>query len=84
MKRMSEGRLTCAICGVAWPMWTQLPVLYSARQRTELALVPPATPTITAALGFSAGYSAAGGHLTHGLQHLSETEALSVVWERSW
>lgn len=76
---MSGGRQTCAICGIAGPVWTQFLVLGSAWQGTEFALVPPATPTFAAALGFGAGYSAARGHLTHGLQHLRETEASSVV-----
>lgn len=79
IKLMFESKATCAICGIAEPMRTQFSVLDSAWQRTELALVPPATTAVAAALGFGAGYSAARGHLTHGLQYFSETEALSII-----
>lgn len=76
--------LTSSVGGVSWAVRTDLFVLGRSRKRAKLTLVTPASPPITAALGLRDKVAAAGRHLAHGLQHLSEAESLSVVWNHMW
>lgn len=71
--------LTSSIRGVAGSKWAHLLVLYGAGQRAELTLRPPASAHVAAALRLGHTVPVGGRLLTHCLQDLSVTEALSVV-----
>ena len=72
--------LTSSISGIAWAMRTYLFVLRSSREWAELTLMTPASPPVAAAFWLCDKVTAAGCHLTHGLQHLCKAEALAIVW----
>lgn len=68
-----------AVGGVPGSQWAHPLVLHGARQWAELTLGSPAAPKIAAALRFGDTVPVGGALLTHSLEHLGETEALSVI-----
>lgn len=70
---------TCSVSGIAMAIWTEFLVAGSGRQRAELTLLPPATASVTTTLRPADRNTTAGGHLTHGVQNFSETEAFPVI-----
>lgn len=75
--------LTSSISGISRAMRAYLFVLGSSRKWAELTLVTPASPPIAAAFWLCDKVTAAGCHLTHGLQYLCKAESLSIVWNEN-
>lgn len=74
-----SASLTPAVGGVARSQRAHLLELDGAGQRAELALRPPASADVAAALRFGHADPAGGRLLAHGLQDLRVTVALPVV-----
>lgn len=79
-----NSSLTSSVSGVSRSERAHPLVLYGTGQRAELALRPPASAHVTAALRLGHAVPVGGRLLAHRLQHLCVTEALSVVWMERW